>query len=90
MQPSLPLVPLVQWEGDGFLSVSHPSCTKEPGLGCPSSAFKEEISVILRVSQSSHLACVQAEGVEISVFPGVGWKSLAFDEVVKHLCLQER
>lgn len=90
MQPSLPSVPLVQREGDGFLSESHLSCTQPPGLGWPSSAFKEEISAILSVRQRSHLACVQAEGVEISVLPRVGWKSLAFDKAVKHLCLQER
>lgn len=43
---------------------------------------KKSLAAIWHVSQRPHLVCIPAEEVEISVFPRVGWKSLAFEEVV--------
>ena len=75
--PCLPSVLLVLRGRGDFLSKSHLYCTKQPGLGWPSS-FK----------QRPHLAHAQAGDVEISVFPRVGWKGPAFDKVVK--CVYKR
>lgn len=68
-----------------FLSKSLLYCTRQPGLGWPPLLSKKRLAATLHVSQRLHLACAQAKGVEISVFPRVGRKCLAFDKVVKRV-----
>lgn len=88
LQPSLSTFG-PQGRGD-FLSKSYLYCTKQPGLGWPSSAFKQRWAEILLVSQRPHLAHAQAGEVEISVFPRVGLKSPAFDKAVKRVYKRDK
>lgn len=87
---SLPSVLSVHRGRGDFLSKSHLCCAKQPGLGWPSSAFKQRWTEILHVSQRPHLARAQAGEVGISVFPRVGWKSPAFDKVVKRVYKRDK